>query len=141
MKTWRTLTPLITILVSGGCSVPENQPLIFVQAHTLGISAATTGSAATPELTLGYRDLDLASVPVIANGQLIQSNAGQNNPDAYSVLGQFNVNTAAGTSPNIGLGTFFSTGGAARSLATGFEHQLAGTPLQQAPNKPTPASP
>ena len=30
---------------------------------------------ATPELTLGYRDLDVAFVPVVANGQLLQSDA------------------------------------------------------------------
>jgi len=133
------------VLASGGCNIPENQPLIFVQAHTLGISATTTGSQATPELTLGYRDLDVALVPIVANGQLVQSNAvdaqGHNFPDAYSVLGQFNVNTAAGTAPNVGLGTFFATGGAARSLATGFAKQLAGTPATKTQNTPAPTTP
>jgi hypothetical protein len=139
MTIWRNYIPFAVLLTSGGCSIPENQPLVFVQAHTLGISATTTGSSATPELTLGFRDLDLALVPVVTNNTLLQSNAGSgNNPDAYSVLGQFSVNTAAGTSPNVGLGTFFSTGGAARSLATGFSHQLAGTPLKQAPAAPSP---
>jgi hypothetical protein len=105
MTNWRNYVPLAMALPCGGCSIPENQPLIFAQAHTLGISATTTGSSATPELTLGYRDLDVALVPVIANGRLLQSNAGpgENNPDAYSVLGQFNVNTATGT---VVLGTF-----------------------------------
>jgi hypothetical protein len=131
MTTWRKYVPLATVLTFGGCSIPENQPLIFVQAHTLGISATTTGSTATPEFTLGFRDLDLALVPVVTNNTLLQSNAGNgNSPDAYSVLGQFSVNTAAGTSANVGLGTFFATGGAARALGTGFEHQLAGTPLK-----------
>ena len=137
MKTWRNLVPLTAVLAFGGCSIPENQPLIFAQAHTLGISATTTGSAATPELTLGYRDLDVALVPIVANGQLVQSNAvdaqGHNFPDAYSVLGQFNVNTTAGTAPNIGLGTFFATGGAARALAGGFALQLGGTPAKKKP--------
>ncbi len=134
MTNWRNFLPLAVVLASGGCSVPENQPLIFAQAHTLGISATTTGSAATPEFTLGYRDLDVAIVPVIAEGKLIQSNAvdgkGNKFPDAYSVFGQFNVNTAAGTSPNVTLGTFFSTGGASRALAGGFAEQLAGKPVK-----------
>jgi len=135
MTTWCNYILLALVLPAGGCSIPENQPLIFVQAHTLGISASTTGSSATPELTLGFRDLDLALVPVIANGKLVQSNAidaqGHSFPDAYSVLGQFNVNTAAGAAPNVGLGTFFATGGAARELGTGFSKQLAATPASK----------
>jgi hypothetical protein len=131
MITWRRIIPLAVLLTSGGCSIPENQPLIFVQAHTLGISATTTGSSATPELTLGYRDLDVALVPVIANNKLLQSTAldsdGRPFNDAYSVLGQFNVNTAAGTSPSVNMGTFFSTGGASRALADGFSQQLSKT--------------
>jgi hypothetical protein len=137
MTTWRNYVLLALVLPAGGCSIPENQPLIFAQAHTLGISATTTGSSATPELTLGYRDLDVALVPVVAYGQLIKSDAvtkaGESNPDALSVLGQFNVNTAAGTAPNVGLGTFFATGGAARALATGFQVQLSGAPASKPP--------
>lgn len=143
MMTWRNYTMLALVLASGGCSIPENQPLIFAQAHTLGISATTTGSTATPELTLGYRDLDVALVPVVANGQLLQSGAvdsqGHSFPDAYSVLGQFNVTTAAGTSPNVGLGTFFATGGAARALGSGFQQQLGGASTTKPPPAPAPA--
>lgn len=142
MITSRNFIPFAVVMALGGCSIPENQPLIFAQAHTLGISATTTGSSATPELTLGYRDLDVAFVPVVANGQLLQSDAvdknGNHFPDAYSVLGQFNVNTASGS---VVLGTFFSTGGAARNLATGFAHQLSGTPAKQTQNAPATTSP
>lgn len=134
MTTWRNFIPLAVVLAAGGCNIPENQPLIFAQAHTLGISAATTGSSATPELTLGYRDLDVAIVPVVSNNQLLQSTALDSNGrpflDAYSVLGQFNVNTTAGTSPNVGLGTFFATGGASRALADGFKAQLSAPPAK-----------
>jgi hypothetical protein len=134
MTTWRNFIPLAVVLALAGCSIPENQPLIFAQAHTLGISATTTGSSATPELTLGYRDLDVALVPVVSNNLLLQStaldSAGHSFNDAYSVLGQFNVNTTAGTSPNVGLGTFFATGGASRSLADGFRAQLSGAPTK-----------
>jgi len=142
MMTWQNLILLAPVLALGGCSVPENQPLIFAQGHILGISAMTTGSQPTPELTLGYRDLDVAIVPVIANGRLLQSDAvdknGNHFPDAYSVLGQFNVNTATGS---VVLGTFFSTGGASRNLATGFANQLKGTPAKQTQNAPAATSP
>jgi hypothetical protein len=112
-----------------GCNTPDNAPLVFYQATTLGISASSTGAQATPELSLGYRDTDVAIVPIAAYGKPVRSvlpgGNGQTFQDALSVLGQFQVNTAAGAAPNVGLGKFFATGAAAKRLADGFAHQLS----------------
>jgi len=109
-------------------------PLVFLQTQTLGITANASGGQATPELTLGYRDLDIAVVPVSdANGVPVRSvnpegkaNGGGQFQDALSVLGQFDVNTNAGTAVGVGLGKFFATGTAASKLAEGFKYKLAG---------------
>jgi len=115
-----------------------NPPLVFVQTQTLGITANASGSQATPELTLGYRDVDVAIVPVVdANGRQIKSvtppKTGQAEPyqDALSVLGQFEAKATAGTSPNASLGKFFATGTAASKLAEGFRDQVRGSSKKQ----------
>ena len=127
-------------LVAAACTPQTNLPLIFTQAHTVGITvnAATTQQSA--ELTLGYRDLDVAVVPTSisdAQGQLhpLQSEIRQYGPagcnkytEALSVLGQFSVSastTASTTTPQVGIGKFFATGDAAKVLADGFKVQIA----------------
>jgi len=114
-----------------GCSSSANTPLIFLQAHTLGISA-NASSQSTPELTLGFRDLDVAIVPVSdANGQPIRSVQKGQYKDALSVFGQFEATTESGALPNAGLGKFFATGTAAAHLAQGFQHKLCGANCPQ----------
>jgi hypothetical protein len=117
--------PALSLALSG-CNTNANAPLVFLQAHTLGITA-NASSQATPELTLGFRDLDVAVVPTQdSNGNPIRSVQKGQYKDALSVFGQFDTNTALGTSPGIGLGKFFATGTAAAHLAQGFQHKLCG---------------
>lgn len=115
-------------LLTAGCNTTASPPLVFVQTQTLGITANASGGQATPELTLGYRDLDIALVPVDANGTPIgsvQPGSGGQFHDALSVIGQFNATATAGTSPNANLGKFFATGSAAQKMAEGFKAQLS----------------
>ncbi|MGH7784580.1 MAG: hypothetical protein ACREO5_12155, partial [Candidatus Binatia bacterium] len=51
-------------LTTAGCATTDVLPLVFVQTTTLGITANASGSQATPEVTLGYRDVDVAIVPI-----------------------------------------------------------------------------
>jgi hypothetical protein len=126
MKTWQIMVAWGSTASLGGCSTYPNAPLVFYQATTVGISASTTGSSATPELSLGYRDTDVALVPVTDEaGKPIRAinpapTGGAKFSDAMSVFGQFQVNTNAGTATNAGLGKFFATGIAAQDLAAGF---------------------
>jgi hypothetical protein len=77
---------------------------------------------ATPELTVGYRDVDVALVPVTKAGLPIQSVNGSGFQDALSVFGQFDVGVNAATAglPGVSLGKFFATGTAASRLADGY---------------------
>jgi hypothetical protein len=123
---WRRLVPCTLAMALAGCYSSQNPPLVFLQATTVGISAGATGSTGTPELALGYRDVDLALVPVTDEfGKPIrgESPTGTKQPkfkDAMSVFGQFQVDTSAGTKTSAGLGKFFATGLAAQAIADGF---------------------
>lgn len=128
MKVARRIS-VCTLIASGlaGCNANGNLPLVFVQSHTLGITANATGSQATPELTLGYRDLDVAVVPVIDGGVPLRGSIdkqGIHNEDALSVIGQFDAGAGVAATPTAKLGKFFATGMAAKRLADGFAHQL-----------------
>jgi hypothetical protein len=102
-----------------------------VQTTSVGITAASTGGQATPELTVGYRDVDVALVPVTKGEMPIRSinpsGAGGKFSDALSVLGQFDVGVAAksGVVPGVSLGKFFATGTAASKLAEGYRCHIA----------------
>ena len=150
IKLGEILISLCFLAALSGCNIPDNTPLVFLQTTTVGISAGTTAAQGSPDISLGYRDVDLAIVPVIAGGKKVRG-VGPTNPDgsipvdavamasdasgkgkpaklqdALSVFGQFQVDTsaaAAGTA-SVGLGKFFATGLAARSLATGYECKL-----------------
>lgn len=123
----------VWVLISldlAGCNTSGNVPLVFVQSHTLGITANATGSQATPELTLGYRDIDVAVVPVVDGAVPLKGSIdkpGEHYDDALSVIGQFNAGASAAT-PTANLGKFFATGMAAKRLADGFAHQLGNAP-------------
>ncbi len=113
-----------------GCATDSNMPLLFGQTHTLGITISSGATSQGGEFTLGYKDADIAVVPVTVkqeNGSstLVKSTV-EGSQDAMSVLGQFQVSTAT-TSNDVGLGTFFATGIAAQQLATGFKHKLEDT--------------
>jgi hypothetical protein len=111
--------------ILAGCNTTGDPPLIFVQTTSVGITAATTSGQATPELTVGYRDVDVAVVPVTKGDlPILSRNGGTQFQEALSVFGQFSVG-ANGTAPNATLGKFFATGAAASKLAEGYRCQLA----------------
>jgi hypothetical protein len=116
--------PLAASLLA--CVPTDKPPLLFVQSQTVGISATANGTTQTPEFSLGYRDLDIALVPVIgADGGSLTTATEGNSKDAYSVIGQFNVNSTLGANPSANLGKFFATGLAARQVASGFRDKLS----------------
>jgi len=118
---------VLLVQVLTGCVTPKNMPLVFGQSHTVGISINGSATDQGAELTLGYKDRDIAIVPVTIqqadqnNIQLSATTTGDT--DAFSVLGQFEVNSRAGQ-PEAGLGKFFATGIAARRLADGFASRM-----------------
>src|SRR5579871_115467 len=136
------------LLALSACSAPIEPPLVFYQATTVGISATASAAQASPEISLGYRDTDVAVVPVTtATGEHIRSkNPNTTNgkgkfEDALSVFGQFQVDTGAGAQQaNVGLGKFFATGIAAEQLAVGFKYKEGGTPIPP-DTAPAPAAP
>ena len=118
---------LVMFLSVAGCASKQNLPLVFGQAHTVGISMSSTVSQQGGEFTLGYKDWDFAIVPVtIGQGDgtntQIKAVATEQHQDALSVLGQFNVETKGS---EVGLGKFFATGMAASKLADGFKAKLS----------------
>ncbi|HEX6142396.1 MAG TPA: hypothetical protein VFZ01_06745 [Geminicoccaceae bacterium] len=128
---------IIVLLVAAGCTSQPNSPLIFGQTQTVGITIAGSPAQQGGEFTVGYRDADLAIVPVTVThgtGEVTQLNANvfggarggdqQPDTDAFAVLGQFEVDTN-GTEAEVGLGKFFATGLAARRLADGFACALS----------------
>ena len=119
---------LVMFLSIAGCATKQNLPLVFGQAHTVGISISGTTTQQGGEFTLGYKDWNFAIVPVTvsqANGgnSQITATAGTHQ-DALSVLGQFNVKAKGGVQSEVGLGKFFATGMAANKLADGFAAKL-----------------
>ncbi len=118
---------LVMFLSIAGCATKQNLPLVFGQAHTVGISMSSNVSQQGGEFTLGYKDWDFAIVPVTigqADGgnTQIKAVATEQHQDALSVLGQFDVKAKEG---EVGLGKFFATGMAAKKLADGFAAKLS----------------
>jgi hypothetical protein len=132
--------PLLLLLLAG-CAYNQNPPLVFGQAQSVGITINASTTTQGGELTLGYRDIDMAIIPATttqAGGAVTQvqgvvTDGSANSTDALSVLGQFQVNTQA-AAPQASLGKFFATGVAAQKLADGFAANLGLT----APIKPSP---
>jgi hypothetical protein len=113
----------IAILVAG-CASQRNAPLLFGQTHSVGIAVGTNPASQTPEISVGYKDLDIAIIPTVSEttGQLIQGRSSDGFEDAYSTFGQFQTSVAAS---QVGLGKFFATGIAARRLADGFGCEIS----------------
>lgn len=141
---------MIAIVVASqvltGCAANlKNPPLLFGQTESLGITVNGSATQQNAEITLGYRDFNIAIVPVTVTQQTgavtqIQSTAdeyvGQSFQDALSVLGQFEASAKA-TSPEVGLGKFFATGSAAKELADGFARKLSPASVQSLPANQT----
>jgi hypothetical protein len=140
------LSGIAAMSLMGCATADEPLPLVFARTQTVGVAVAGSVPDQGASITLGYSDRNLAVVPTTTReGHPIRSIAPDgDNPDvhfddALSVLGQFAVNAKA-ANPEVGLGTFFSTGMASRTLAAGFRDQLAGT-RPATPAAPTPATP
>jgi hypothetical protein len=131
VRTVRLLCRLLPATLFAGCTTGNiNPPLLFVQTQTLGVTINGSSIQQNFEMTLGYRDFDVAIVPatVTQGGASTQvqstvAGPGTSGADALSVLGQFEANTRA--TPEVGLGKFFSTGLAAQKLADGFREKLS----------------
>lgn len=143
----------VAILLGGCAAAPKNMPLLFGQSQTLGISIGGSASDQGAEFVLGYKDKNIALVPVTSgddakhpiNATINQANT-HTSTDAMSVFGQFEV-SARGSQRDVELGKFFATGVAAQELAAGFRSCLTygnckGTAAPQAPTPPAaPAMP
>ncbi len=122
------LISLTTLLY--GCASPKaNIPLVFGQSHTVGISIGGSAADQGVDFTLGYKDKDIAIVPVTieqkdGGNTQIKAKAEVGHEDALSVFGQFELNSDT-KQANVGLGKFFATGLAAKVLADGFKEKLA----------------
>jgi len=155
MKACQALLLSGVALACASCATNQPVPLLFAQSHTLGVTIGGTAQEQGVELTLGYRDRDIAVVPVSvpqAGGTNTQLNStvpadtasdSAVATDAFSVLGQFDT-TSDAKAAQVGLGTFFATGLAAQKLADGFSTKLAGghgaTPVATAPATAAPAA-
>lgn len=117
-----------------GCASNAEMPLVFGQTHTVGISMGASATDQGGEFTLGYRDRNVAVVPVVLKGTDGQTRLGatatDDHNDAFSVLGQFEVKSNA-TERKVGLGKFFATGLAAKVLAEGFSARLENAPFEE----------
>ena len=123
----------ISFLV-GACASPQ-APLLFGQAHTLGISVGANSANQTPEMTLGFKDVNIAVIPTVnpGTGALIQGHSSDGFDDSYSTFGQFEANGAA---TGVSLGKFFATGIAARRLADGFACEISDASEAGCPHPP-----
>ena len=125
MKRTFLLGGAIGLSLVGCATAEEGMPLIFGRTQNVGISVAGSVPDQGAHLSIGYTDRNLALVPTTTSrGDRIRSMAGDGFEDTLSVLGQFKANASGGASVEAGLGTFFATGLAARSLADGFRCEL-----------------
>lgn len=147
-----TLLALAVAHLAGCAQMPKNMPLLFGQSQTVGISIGGSASDQGAEFVLGYKDKNVALVPVSSGDDaqarieatIDQANA-HTSHDALSVFGQFEA-TARGSNREVELGKFFATGVAAQELAAGFRSCLTygnckGAAPQQTPAPTPPAAP
>lgn len=126
----KAIASFSAIVLLVGCASNQNLPLVFSQSQTVGISIGADASEQGAEFVFGYKDKNVAVVPVSVqeadgSSSTIGSTSGEEFEDALSVLGQFEVNTKTNQG-DVGLGKFFATGAAAKSLADGFSCKVAG---------------
>lgn len=107
----------------------QPMPLVFGRTQTVGIGVQGSATDGGGSVTLGFNDRNIAIVPTttMQGGNIRSISTGDDGApfeDSLSVLGQFE---ASGSAREVGatLGTFFSTGLAARKLAEGFKARLA----------------
>ena len=137
------------------CTTAPAPPLFFGEQVTMGISIGSGAATQGMDFTLGYKDQDVAVVPVGAvsrgKGQAVTAHtkdgAGTTwDKDALSVFGQFEGQGAhAGGSGSgtrtVALGRFFATGLAATNLAEAYRDGWLGrTQDSKAPIAAAPSS-
>jgi len=117
-----------------GGARPPNVSLVYAQYQSVGFTATAAATQQGADLTLGYKDRNIAIVPTLKRDAAgvaspIESKATASETgthfDSLSVLGQFELDgrNDAGTI-DVGLGKFFSTGLAAKRLSDGFATKL-----------------
>lgn len=119
MKILPLMLSAAAIAALGGCQT-NSSVLVFGTSDTLGLTIAGGANEGGGEVTLGFKERNIAFSPVTnkSNTLLGANDVGKTGAsDTYAVLGSFALNTQA---QNITLGRFFSTGFAARDLARGF---------------------
>ncbi len=119
-------------LALAGCGNVDSAHLVFGQQNTVGLDISATAPEQGATLSLGFKDRNIAIIPVaVSNGgtyeRLGSTNMtdGSDKNDAYSTLGQFDLATGKNGTASVGLGKFFATGIAAQKLAEGFAKKLA----------------
>jgi hypothetical protein len=129
MKTKLLIGCLAALPLAACTTADQPMPLVFGRTQTLGIGIQGSAADQGANLTLGFNDRNIAVVPTTTmQGGNIRSISTDKNgepfEDSLSVLGQFEAN---GNAKNVeaSLGTFFSTGLAARKLAEGFKARLS----------------
>lgn len=112
-----------------GCGNVDGAHLVFGQKDVVGLGISASGPQQDAELTLGYNGKNIAVIPVAVednDGEYTKlESTNQGNQDAYSTLGQFELNTGGDGTVSVGLGKFFATGTAAQVLAQGFNNKLS----------------
>lgn len=144
----------LTLIALAACSTVDSSPLIFGQGLTVGISVgASPTNNATPEITLGVKQANLAIVPTVIPGEVpLPANefatrriaafgAGEGESkgieDALSTFGSFSNNTSVN---GVTLGVFFATGVAAQRLSEGFRCAVSKNSVSDCVAKPPAAA-
>ena len=107
----------------------ETQSLIFAAYVNFGLVLSGSVTESGGGLSLGYKDKDVAVIPVVSRQQGGHATTllGETDGffDALSVLGQFGADVKDDSAKiDVGLGKFFVTGLAAKTLADGFASKL-----------------
>ncbi|WP_298619867.1 hypothetical protein [uncultured Zoogloea sp.] len=146
MNTAPRLIALLPVLGLCACA-SSGTPLIFGSATTFGMSVNATPDTQGFDFTLGYKDKNLAIVPVAVttDGSVQEitawSKTCSDKRDALSVFGQFtskgdwallggsstDATAAKSQKGHVKLDRFFATGIAASHLANGYRRGLANT--------------
>jgi hypothetical protein len=129
MKHAKALGAALGLIALVGCGNTDSSHLVFGQDIVVGLTISASAPEQGGELTLGYKDRNIAVVPVaikdetgkyISLGGYGQAPGEADLPsDAFSTLGQFEMRTGQDGTVSVGLGKFFATGIAAQNLSAG----------------------
>lgn len=89
------LTAFLLISLVGCSSIPNNMPLIFSDATTVGISMSAATNTGT-DFTLGYKALSVAIIPVMASSVTTTSASTSNSASNVST-----TNTTSNSASNV----------------------------------------